>query len=294
MGTCLSTKSVDAVDHNKDNLHVAGLHPGDTPYPVKLDKSDVKSRQGTPLRRPSNTSIVGRNSAPSSVGKPSKLSIPNPDKLGVDENEVELELYDTCPTPYPSSNYDEDASIVEPDSTLMRIEFTTAVVDERDVKDQLNILIQDTDDFVLKRGIRTVVGVDPDKEDEVFNATYIYRSHYQLHRNCSKKRSFLIQAPEGLQIRLICVSHRGVDYIEAANKLLTEGKSKLEIPPGKVEEVLHCIHSHGTLTLDAPFIFTFIYVSETFSTSCGILTEFRIPKYEVAGRPKAEELKISA
>ena len=290
MGLCLSTNSVDSVHQNKDRHHSSVSHPVDTntAYPVKIEKSDVKCRQGTPLRRPSNTSTVGRCSAPSSVGKPSRLTIPNPDTLGADASEIELELYDNCPTPYPSSNNEEYVNIVEPDSTLMRIEFTTAVVDEKDVKDQLNLLIHDTSDFLLVRGIQTIIGVDPEKEDEVFYATYIYRSHHQLHRNCSKKRSFLIQAPEGLQIRLICVSHRGVDYIETANGLLTEDKTKLEIPQGMVEDLLKCIPSHGSLTLDAPFIFTFIYVTEVFSTSCGILSDFRIPKYEAAGRPKAE------
>lgn len=287
MGICLSTKSVDALNSNKDRHHVSGLNQGDTAYPVKIDKSDGKCRQGTPLRRPSNTSTVGRCSAPSSVGKPSRLTIPNPDTMGAGESEIELELYDTCPTPYPSSNNEDDGSIIEPDSTLMRIEFTSAVVDERDVKDQLNLLIHDTSDFLLLRGIRTIVGVDPDKEDEIFLATYIYRSHHQLHRNCSKKKSFLIQAPKGLQIRLICVSHRGVDYINAANGLMTDDKTKLEIPQGQVEDLLQCVPSHGTLTLDAPFIFTFIYVSVVFNTSCGILSEFRVPKYEAA-RPNAE------
>jgi hypothetical protein len=278
MGLCFSKSSDEDSNHKRD-LHTAGLHPGDTPYPVKLVSTDGKPRQGTPVRRPSTTPSSAKSSAPPSIIKPPRLMIPTPEMTPLDQEDIDLELYDTCPTPYPSSNHPEKGAMFDTDLSLMAIEFITATVDGRNVKDQLDKMISDTAGLHLQRGLRTILGMDPGKEDEIFYCTYRYRSLQQLHQSCDKKNHFVLRAPKGLQLRIICVSHRGHDYVAAANSLLKEDNTRLDIPAGRAEEMLKCLPSHSSLTLEAPFLFTFVLESEVVSKTCGILCPFDIPKY---------------
>lgn len=279
MGQCTSRESEEDICDKRD-LHVAGLHPGDTPHPLKLNIAGEKSRQGTPTRRSSNTSSNGQSSGPPSISKPPKLLLPTPDTTPVDENDVEIELYDTCPTPYPISTQGSNGRLFVADTTLMKIEFITAVVDNKNVKDLFNGLVLGFGPLHIRDGFSTVLGADYDKKDGVFFANYIYKSHEQLHKSCDKKGNFILRAPKGLRLRIVCVSHRGQDYVASANALLREGNTKLEIPAGKADEMLKCIPSHSSLALEAPYLFTYIYESDIRTKSCGILSEFYIPQYE--------------
>ena len=162
----------------------------------------------------------------------------------------------------------------------MKIEFINATVNGRNVKNLLDGLVTDSGSLCVRGGLRTILGGDPSKEDGVFLANYIYRSHEQLHRSCDKKSNFLLRAPGGLRLRIICVFHRGQDYVASANALLREGNTKLEIPAGKADEMLKCLPSQSSLALEAPYLFTYIFESDTRTKSCGTLCEFYIPQYE--------------
>lgn len=281
MGLCFSRKSDEDINQKRD-LHTVGLNPGDTPYPVKLVSPDGRPRQGIPLRRPSTTPSSTKTSAPPSITKPPRLMIPTPEMTPLDQEDIDLELYDTCPTPYPSSNHPDKGAMYDTDLSLMAIELITATVDGRNVQDKLSKVITDTAGLHLERGLRTIVDIDPGKQDEVFCCTYRYRSLRQLHQSCDKKNHFVLRAPTGLQLRIICVSHRGHDYVAAANSLLKENNTRLDIPAGKAEEMLKCLPSHSSLTLEAPFLFTYVLESETFTKTCGILCAFDIPKYVIS------------
>ena len=302
MGSCVSTSTPsDAIKIEKRgrggkdgkfhnlNIHAAtGLHPGDTPYPTKSSTGSRQgtptggSRQGTPSRRPSTTDSSGRRSPAGNVMNPGGLhlllSAINPDSVNRDRDSTfEIDLYDTCPTPY----HDMIKGVIptlEEESNLMRIEFLTATVNSRNVKQQMDELITGPDDLYVKGGLKEILGVCPDSDEEIFNATFIYRSEFQLHRKCDKSKSFYLKAPEGLQLRIVCVSYHGHDYVASANALLKENNTILDIPCGKLEEMLKCPIPAGGYSLEIPFLFTFVLESSILHKKCGIYEDFFISK----------------
>lgn len=296
MGACLSTgkspsKPVEERGINKLNIHPAtGLQPGDTPYPTR---STGGSRQGTPSRRPSTTDTSGKKSPVPSAFNPGGLllalsSITTTDPAAHDSAAIiQLELYDNCPTPYPGTSKN-DITISEEQSALMRIEFNSASVNERNVKQQMDELITGPEALHIPGGLRTVLGVCPDSDEEVFNASYLYRSEHQQHISCDKNKHFCLRAPKGLQLRIVYVSYHGHDYVAAANALLQKNNTLLEVEAGKLEEKLKCPPPKSTLSLEAPFLFTYVLESEIFHKRCGIYEDFLIDKYEPIEEDVAE------
>ena len=289
MGLCLSSekavsKPAETGAISKLNIHPAtGLCPGDVPYPTR---SSTASRQGTPSRRPSTTDSSGKKSPVPSSFNPGGLllalasitdSAPPPDNSA----HIELDLYDTCPTPY-AGNSKADIVISEEASCLMRIEFVTALVDDRNVKQHMDELITGPEPLHITGGLRTVLGVCPDSDEEVFKSSYLYRSEYQQHITCDRNKEFCLRAPKGCQLRIICVSYHGHDYVASANALLQNKNTLLEIPAGKLEEKLKCPppKGTGTLSLEAPFLFTYVLESDVFHKTCGLYEDFFIDKYE--------------
>ena len=292
MGACQSSKAVSSDEGKNARFHPAtGLQPGDLPHPTK---SCNGSRQGTPSRRPSTTDSSGKKSPVPSLLNPGTLSLllslaSAPENAPREESSFELELYDTCPTPFHGGCKNGDTKNIG--LNLMTIEFITASVDDRNVKPQMDELITGGGALHIKGGLRTVLGVCPDSDDEVFSASYIYRSERQLHLKCEKKSLLMLRAPAGLQLRIICVSYHGHDYVAAANSLLKENNSLLDIPAGKLEEKLHCPQPKSGLLLEAPFLFTYILESATFHKKCGIYEDFLIEKYPSTIEEKSEEEK---
>lgn len=308
MGTCNScTKPVDDIKVGKKerqgregkisklNIHAAtGLHPGDTPYPTgsRQGTPPNKSRQGTPSRRPSTSDSSGRRSpTPNNLnpgGLHLLLSAIDPDSIrkATDSN-FELDLYDTCPTPYHEMIKD-DIPTVEEESNLMRLEFLTATVDYRNVKHQMDELITGPEELHIAAGLKGILGVCPDSDEEIFNATYVYRSEFQLHKKCDKKIAFYLRAPKGLHLRIICVSYHGHDYVASANSLLKYENTILDIPAGMLEEKLKCFIPPGGHTMDIPFLFTYVLESNVFHKTCGIYEDFLIPKFSSLPELKEE------
>jgi hypothetical protein len=267
MGLCLSSSSANRDETNLEledtpyrrDLHVDGMHAGDTPHP---------SNPRRPSLQPTSATNILKNSSPMRVN----TNIENLEKLEM----TDLEVYDQCPTPFPRIE-SQDVYMSDITLSIIKIVIISATVDGMDVKNQIEKLTNDKDSVHIKGGVCTVLGVNPDKETEVFRITYMHTSDNQLQKKFNKGEDVVLWAPDGFELRIIYVSYHGHDYASIANSQLKNNNTLLNIPGGKVEELFKCPLSKSSIS--SPFLFTYIYQSPIINKSCGSTEDFIIDPY---------------
>mmetsp|Transcript_26305 Transcript_26305/g.25140 ORF Transcript_26305/g.25140 Transcript_26305/m.25140 type:complete len:287 (+) Transcript_26305:259-1119(+) len=279
MGLCISSSSANRDQTNLESedsphrrdLHVDGMHAGDTPHP---------SNPRRPSLQPTSASNILNHSSRMRVN----TNIENLDKLET----TDPEIYDQCPTPFPRI---ESTDVYMSDITLSitKIVIISATVDGMDVKNQIEKLTNDRDSVHIKGGVCTVLGINPDKETEVFRITYMHTSDNQLQKKFNKGENVVLCAPGGFELRIIYVSYHGHDYAAIANSQLKNDNTLLDIPGGQVEELFKCPPSKSksplSISFDSPFLFTYIYQSPIINKSCGSTEDFIIDPYVALDTP---------
>lgn len=274
MGLCLSSSTETPLDvqerHQRRNLHVDGLHAGDTPHPRRpsLNQNQV-ARRNSSSNSPAKEYLQSINHG---IPLRVNISIENLEQL----ESTDLEIYDQCPTPFPRIE-SADVDVSDISLSIKKIVIISATVDGLDVTPQIEKLTSEKDSIHIKGGVCTILGINPDKETEVFKISYMHTSDNQIHKKFNKDEDILLCAPEGFELRIIYVSYHGHDYAVIANSLLKNGGTTLSISGGKVEQLFKCPPSKSNIS--SPFLFTYIYQSPVIHKSCGSTEDFIINPY---------------